>query len=111
MDPKHSQELKELDSKGLCKMILKGSGAHDVTVIAHKNVPNSISYDFIQEELDVSTFLDHNKNYPAECFLYKYSCIVPFKLLDKDEYEEKRQYEVEKMKSRTTLVTKKEGTD
>ena len=48
MDSKHAQELKELKSKGFCKMILKGSGAHDVTVIVHKNVPNSISHEFIR---------------------------------------------------------------
>ena len=89
-------------------MILKGSGAHDVTVIVHENVPNSISHDFIRGELEVSTFLDHNQDRPAECFLYKYSCIVPLKFLGEDEYEEKRQFEAEKMRSRTALVTKKE---
>ncbi|MBW2664628.1 MAG: hypothetical protein JRD93_22350 [Deltaproteobacteria bacterium] len=108
MDSKYAEELKELDRKGLCKMSLKGAGAHDVTVIVNKNVPNSISYDFIQEELEVSTFLDHNKERPAECYLYKYSCIIPFRYLRDDEYEEKRQNEIEKMKSRTTLVTQKE---
>ncbi len=108
MDPKYAQELKELDEKGLCKMSLKGAGAHDVTVIVHKNVPNSISYDFIQEELEVSNFLDHHKDHPAECYLYKYSCIVPFKYLDDEQYQEKREQEVEKMKNRNELVTQKE---
>lgn len=108
MDSKHAQELRKLDTKGLCKMSLKGAGAHDVTVVVNKNVPNSIAYDFIQEESEVSIFLDHHKDQPAECYLYKYSCIIPFRYLGDEEYEEKRQQEVEKMKSRTTLVTKKE---
>ena len=64
MDSKHAQELRELDKKGLCKMSLKGAGAHDVTVVVDKNVPNSIAYDFIQEELEVSIFL----NSSTTCF-------------------------------------------
>jgi hypothetical protein len=108
MDPKHAEELRELKKKGLCKMSLKGTGAHDVTVIVHENVPNSISYDFIQEELEVSKFLDHHKERPAECYLYKYSCIVPFRYLDDEQYQEKREQEIEKMKKRTKLVTQKE---
>lgn len=31
MDSEHSKELRELAQKGLCKMSLKGAGAHDVT--------------------------------------------------------------------------------
>lgn len=111
MDIKHEQELKELAEKGLCKMILKGSGAHDVTVIAHKNVQNSISHDFIQDELEVTTFLDHRKERPAECYLYKYSCIVPFKYLDDETYQAKREQEAKKMKTRTELVLRKKEDD
>lgn len=107
MDSEHNKELRELAQKGLCKMSLKGVGAHDVTFIVHKNVPFSISYDFIEEEAEVSTFLDRRKGRPAECYLYKSNCLVPAVYITGEEYEEKRQKEDKKFESRTELVTKK----
>jgi CheY-like chemotaxis protein len=107
MDSEHNKELRELAQKGLCKMSLKGAGAHDVTFIVHKNVPFSISYDFIEEEAEVSTFLDRRKGRPAECYLYKSNCLVPAIYITDEEYEEKRQKEDKKFESRTELVTKK----
>ncbi len=107
VDSEHNKELRELAQRGLCKMSLKGVGAHDVTFIVHKNVPFNISYDFIEEEAEVSTFLDRRKDRPAECYLYKSNCLVPAVYITDEEYEEKRQKEDKKFESRTELVTKK----
>lgn len=107
MDQKHAEELRELAKKGLCKMRLKGSGAHDVTVTVHKHVPYSISHDFVEEEAEVTTFLDRDSESPGEVFLYKSSCLVPVMLLDEETYAEKCQLEDEKMEGRNSLVTEK----
>ncbi len=107
MDSEHSKELRELAQKGLCKMSLKGAGAHDVTFIVHKNVPYNISYDLIEEEIEVSTFLDRREGKFAECHLYKSSCLVPVVYLSDEEFEKKRQEEDKKLESRSKLVTKK----
>ncbi|WP_308367737.1 MULTISPECIES: response regulator [unclassified Microbulbifer] len=107
VDQKHAEELRELAKRGLCKMRLKGSGAHDVTVTVHKHVPYSISHDFVEEEAEVTTFLDRDSESPGEVFLYKSSCLVPVILLDEEAYAEKCQLEDDKMKERNTLVTEK----
>lgn len=107
MDQKHGKELRELAKEGLCKMSLKGTGAHDVTFIVHKNVPFSISHDFIETQAEVTTFIDHSKDHPAECYVYKSSCLVPAIYLTDEEYSEKKQQESEKLKSRNRLITEK----
>ena len=107
MDSEHNKELRELAQKGLCRMSLKGAGAHDVTFIVHKNVPNNISYDLIEEDVEVSTFLDRRQGKIAECHLYKSSCLVPVVYLTDEEFEKKRQEEDKRLESRTELVTKK----
>ena len=109
MDSEHNKELRELAQKGLCRMSLKGAGAHDVTFIVHKNVPNNISYDLIEEDVEVSTFLDRRQGKIAECHLYKSSCLVPVVYLTDEEFEKKRQEEDKRLESRTELVTKKKG--
>lgn len=85
----------------------ESSGAHDVTVTVHKHVPYSISHDFVEEEAEVTTFLDRDSESPGEVFLYKSSCLVPVILLDEETYVEKCQLEDEKMKVRNSLVTDK----
>lgn len=107
VEKKHSDELRELSRKGLCKMRLIGSGAHDVTFTVHKHVPNNISHDFIEEELEISTFIDRNKISPAECYIYKSSCLIPVVLLDEDQYAEKFQREDVILESRKRLITEK----
>ncbi len=107
MDRQHAEELRELAKKGLCKMRLMGSGAHDVTFTVHKHVPYSISHDFIEEELEITTFIDRNDKCPAECYMYKSSCLIPVVLLDDEQYIEKCQHEDKKMEHREALVEKK----
>jgi len=109
VDQKHAEELRELAKRGLCKMRLRGSGAHDVTVTVHKNVPFSISHDFVEEESEVTTFLDRDNESPGEVFLFKSSCLIPVVLLDDQAYSEKLHYEDEKMKTRKALVTEKQN--
>lgn len=109
VDQKHAEELRELAKRGLCKMRLRGSGAHDITVTVHKHVPYSISHDFVQEESEVTTFLDRDSESPAEVFLFKSSCLVPVVLLDNETYTEKLSYEDEKMRNRKVLVTEKKN--
>ncbi|MDH3973210.1 MAG: response regulator [Deltaproteobacteria bacterium] len=110
MDPKQAEELRGLAKQGLCKMRLRGAGAHDVTVTVHKNIPNSIAYDFIQEEAELTTFIDRDKDSPAECYLFKSNCLVPAVLLDGEQYEEKCKKEDEKMQKRKELLTAKKET-
>ena len=107
VDQKHAEELRELAKQGLCKMRLRGSGAHDVTFTVHKNIPYSISYDFIEEESEITTFIDRDDECPTECYLYKSSCLIPVVLLDDEQYAEKCRQEDEKMQHRNTLITEK----
>jgi len=107
VDKKHAEELRELAKQGLCKMRLRGSGAHDVTFTVHQNVPNSISYDFIEEEFEVATFIDRVAESPSECYLFKSSCLIPVVMLDDEQYLEKCRQEDEKMKHRQKLIKEK----
>jgi CheY-like chemotaxis protein len=104
MDPQHAQELKELAKKDLCKMTLKGQ---NVTLIVHKNVPNKISHDFIEKEMEMSTFLDRNSSLPGECHLYKSSGLVPIVHFEEEQFNEKVIREEEEMKQYNKLVLKK----
>lgn len=110
MDQQHAQELRELAKDGLCKMNIRGIGAHDVTVVTHKNVPYKISQDFIGNDDDVSVFLDRSKDKPAECHLYKSSCPMPTIYLMDEEYKEKLEREDELLKHCTEMVIKKKNT-
>ena len=107
LDQKHAQELRELAKEGLCKMNLRGIGAHDVVVITHKNVPYKISQDFIANDDEVSIFLDRSEDKPAECHLYRSSCPMPTIYLAEEEYNKKRKREDELMKHCTEMVIKK----
>ena len=104
MDQQHAQELRELAKKSLCKMTLKGQ---NITLIVHKNVPNKITHDFIEKELEISTFLDRSKDLPGECHLYKSSGLTPIVHSDEDLYREKERVEDENMKQYCELVLKK----
>lgn len=104
VDAKHAKELKELAKKDLCKMTLKG---HNVTLIVHKNVPNKISHDFIEKELEISTFLERNSDLPGECHLYKSSGLVPIIHFEEERYQKKVTKEDDEMKQYCELSLKK----
>lgn len=110
MNQQHANELRELAKEGLCKLNIRGIGAHDVMVVAHKNVPYKISQDFIENNEEVSIFLDRSKDRPAECHLYKSSCPMPTIYLLEEEYEKKREKEDEMLELCPSMVTKKKGT-
>jgi CheY-like chemotaxis protein len=109
MDQRHAQELKELAKEGLCKLNIRGIGAHDVVVVTHKNVPCKISRDFIENNEEVSIFLDRSKDKPSECHLYKSSCPMPTIYLRDEEYKEKKEKEDEILKHCTEMVIKKKA--
>lgn len=104
MDAKHAKELKDLAKKNLCKMTLSGQ---NVTLVVHKNVPNKIAYDFIQNNLEVSTFLDRNSELPGECHLYKSSGLIPIVHFEIDTYQAKVAKEDEEMERYHELIFKK----
>lgn len=104
MDANHAKELKKLAKKNLCKMTLKGQ---NVTLIVHKNVPNKIAHDFIEKELEISTFLDRNDDLPGECYLYKSSGLIPVVHFEEDIYQRKEMIEDEEMKKYNALIFKK----
>lgn len=107
MDQQHAQELRDLAKEGLCKINLRGVGAHDMVVITHKNVPYKISQDFIEDNDEVSIFIDRSKEKPVECHLYKSSCPMPSVYIPEEEYEEKTAKEDKLLKDYTMMVTKK----
>jgi len=107
VDSEHNKELRELAKQDLCKMTLKG---HDVTLIVHKNVPNKIAHDFIEKELDISIFLDRDRNNPGECHLYKSNNLTPIIHFDEDIYKEKLIKEDENIKQYDTMILKKKET-
>ena len=104
LDANHAKELKELANKSLCKMTLKGP---NVTLIVHKNVPNKIAHDFIEKQLEISTFLDRDPDLPGECHLYKSSGLVPIIHFEENLYQEKEMKEDEEMKKYDELILKK----
>lgn len=104
VDSEQNKELQELAKQDLCKMTLKG---HDVTLIVHKNVPNKIAHDFIEKELDISIFLDRDRNNPGECHLYKSNNLTPIIHFDEDIYNEKLMKEDENIKQYSTMILKK----
>ncbi len=105
MDAEHNKELRELAKQNLCKMTLKGQ---DVTVIVHKNVPNKISHDFVEKELEISVFLDRNKDNPGECHLYKSNNLTPVIHFDEEIFKEKLMKEDEEIQQYCKMVLKKE---
>lgn len=110
MNQQHANELRELAKEGLCKLNIRGIGAHDVMIVAHKNVPYKISHDFIENNEEVSIFLDRSKDKPAECHLYKSSCPMPTIYLQEEEFEVKRKIEDDILKLCSEMVTKKKST-
>jgi len=76
VDKKHAEELMKLKSQGLVKMRL--DGPDDREVIAHKNVPNKISYDFNVLKQSMTEFINRDPERPTVCDLYRgtKNCIV-----------------------------------
>ncbi len=110
VDKKHAEELRELAKQDLRKINIRGVGAHDLTIVVHKNVPNKISKDFIGNDEGVSIFLDRSTDKPAECHLYKSNCPMPTIFLKEDEYEDKKKAEDELLKDCVTMVVKSNKT-
>ncbi len=88
-------------------MNIRGVGSHNLTVITHRNVAYKISRDFVENNQEVSVFLDRSKDRPAECHLYKSSANMPTIYLPEEEYEQKKAEEDEILKNCTSMVTKK----
>jgi CheY-like chemotaxis protein len=87
VDQQHAEELKKLKSQGLIKMRL--DGPDDREVIAHKNTPNKISYDFNVLKHSMTEFLNRDPERPTVCDLYRGSknCIVET-FVDENDYRD-----------------------
>lgn len=107
MDQQHAQELKKLKNQGLVKMRLDGPDEREV--IAHKNIPNKISHDFIVKKYLMTEFLNRDPERPTLCDLYRgnKNCIVET-FLDKEDYVQKINEEDEEMAEYTTKNFKAE---
>ncbi len=105
IDSKHLKELRELDKRGLTKLIFTGSR---YKFIVHKNVPNKISRDFIEREQDIVVFIDRNEDKPAKCHLYKSSCPMPSIYIQADDIIEELKEEADDLKDCTVLILKNE---
>jgi len=81
MNAEHLQELRNLDQKGLAKLIVR---AHGGELVVHKNIQNKIAHDFVVERQEVSEFLDRSDDKPGLCHLYRCSynvkCLMPEEL-------------------------------
>jgi CheY-like chemotaxis protein len=93
MNAKHLQELRNLDEKGLTKLIVKAAGGE---LVVHKNAQNKIAHDFVNENKEISEFLDRSDDKPGLCHLYRCSlnvkCLLP-EVLDKLAAAEDKQME------------------
>lgn len=87
VDQQHAKELKKLKSQGLIKMRL--DGPDDREVIAHRNTPNKISYDFNVLKHSMTEFLNRDPERPTVCDLYRgaRNCIVET-FVDEDDYRD-----------------------
>ncbi len=87
VDKKHAEELIKLKSQGLVKMRL--DGPDDREVIAHKNVPNKISYDFNVLKQSMTEFINRDPERPTVCDLYRgtKNCIVET-FVDEGDYQD-----------------------
>ena len=105
VDRQHADELKKLKSQGLVKMRL--DGPDDREVIAHKNTPNKISYDFNVLKQSMTEFLNRDPDRPTSCDLYRgsKSCIVET-FVDDEEYRHRLSAEDEVMEKYTAKYFK-----
>jgi CheY-like chemotaxis protein len=92
MNAEHLQELRNLDQKGLTKLIVKGSGGE---LVVHKNIQNKIAHDFVVERQEISEFLDRSEDKPGLCHLYR--CALNVKCLLPEELERMEMEEDERM--------------
>ncbi|MCU7919574.1 MAG: response regulator [Candidatus Thiodiazotropha sp. (ex Epidulcina cf. delphinae)] len=85
VDRQHAEELRELATKNLCKMILFESPSR--VLIVHKNIMNKISHDFNVKGQLLTTFINRDEDKPALCHLFKESNnLLPQTLITEDEY-------------------------
>jgi hypothetical protein len=85
VDKKQAEELRELASKNLCKMILFENPGRPL--IVHKNAINKISHDFNVKGQLLTTFLNRDEDNPTLCHLFKESShLLPQTLLTEGEY-------------------------
>jgi len=85
MDKQHAEELRELASKNLRKMVLFDNPSR--ALVVHKNIMNKISHDFNVKGQLLTTFINRDDDKPALCHLFKESNnLLPQTLLTEDEY-------------------------
>ena len=105
VDQQHAQELRKLKKQGLIKMRL--DGPDDREVIAHRNVPNKISHDFVVMKYSMTEFLNRDPDRPTVCDLYRGSknCIIET-FVGEEEYKDVLDAENERMDSYQTKYFK-----
>ncbi len=85
VDKQQAEELRELASKNLCKMIMFDNPSR--ALIVHKNIINKISHDFNVKGQLLTTFLNRDEDKPTLCHLFKESNnLLPQTLLTEDEF-------------------------
>ncbi|MGI9535328.1 MAG: response regulator [Thermodesulfobacteriota bacterium] len=84
VDSNHLKELRELDKKGLTKLILRDIRQE---FVVHKNVQNKITNDLIGKGLELTEFLDRSEDKPGICHLYKSNLYVTMRCLLPEEFE------------------------
>jgi len=84
VDAEHLKELRELDKKGLTKLILRDI-RHEFVV--HKNVQNKIANDLIGKGLELTEFIDRSEDRPGVCHLYKSNLCVTMRYVLPEEYK------------------------
>lgn len=107
MDQQHAKELRQLKEQGLIKMRLDGPAEREI--IAHKNTPNKISYDFIVKKQLLSEVLNRDPERPTLCDLYRgnKNCIIET-FLDEENYAERLKTDDELMEKQTEKILKEE---
>ena len=103
VDSEHLKKLRELDKKGLTKLILRDMN-HEF--IVHKNVQNKIAHDLVGKGLELTEFLDRSQEKPGLCHLYKSNLYITMRCLLPDEFE-KLVAEEDKLLQNATEVTSK----
>ncbi|MDH3976808.1 MAG: response regulator [Deltaproteobacteria bacterium] len=110
MDAAELKELRELDKKGLAKFSLIDA---DHKFIAHKNLQNKVSHDFIAKGKLLSEFLDRSEDDPGIIHLYSSNLHANKKHILPETFQELALLEDEEFRNYTTKseYPEKEGPD
>jgi CheY-like chemotaxis protein len=85
VDRQQAEELRDLASKNLCKILLFENPSR--ALIVHKNTINKISHDFNVKGQLLTTFLNRDENKPTLCHLFRETNnLLPQTLLTEAEY-------------------------